>query len=322
MPKIAIIILSLDIINIINLDVLFSSSIGYGNINLVKNLFLISSFLSLLIGTVVGLAQNKIKRLLAYSTISHIGFILLALSVNTEESLESVLFYLIQYSFTNLNIFFIILAFGYILKSGKLNSNNTIPASLALAKGASQPLAVSEATQQGGNGSDISFISELKGQFKDNPILTLSLAVSLFSMAGIPPLLGFFAKAGVLYSSIQNGYYFISLVAIVVSVISAYYYLAIIKVMHFDTVPNSIQSFPASYPATFKVAAGQGASQPLAVSEATQHPRGAVQQGYRRVTNIHSFIIAILTLSILFFILKPSIILNSIHLIALNIFYY
>jgi len=281
MPKIAIIILSLDIINIINLDVLFNSSISmYGDINLVKNLFLISSFLSLLIGTVVGLAQNKIKRLLAYSTISHIGFILLALSVNTEESLESVLFYLIQYSFTNLNIFFIILAFGYILKSGKLNSNNNV------------------------NGSDISLISELKGQFKDNPILTLSLAVSLFSMAGIPPLLGFFAKAGVLYSSIQNGYYFISLVAIVVSVISAYYYLAIIKVMHFDTIPNSILSFPT------------------VGTQATPIYIGGVGAGYKRVTNIHSFIIAILTLSILLFILKPSIILNSIHLIALNIFYY
>jgi len=317
MPKIAIIILSLDIINIINLDVLFSNSIGtslsgHVDINLVKNLFLISSFLSLLIGTVVGLAQNKIKRLLAYSTISHIGFILLALSVNTEESLESVLFYLIQYSFTNLNIFFIILAFGYILKSGKLNSNNTIPNT-----GWALPSLVN-----GGNGSDISLISELKGQFKDNPILTLSLAVSLFSMAGIPPLLGFFAKAGVLYSSIQNGYYFISLVAIVVSVISAYYYLAIIKVMHFDTiptlghdhvnasgtyargtqVPNSILSFPSH---TIPSYAG-----------------GVTKEGYKRVTNTHSFIIAILTLSILLFILKPSIILNSIHLIALNIFYY
>ena len=277
MPKIAIIILSLDIINIINLDILFNSSI---NINLVKNLFLISSFLSLLIGTVVGLAQNKIKRLLAYSTISHIGFILLALSVNTEESLESILFYLIQYSFTNLNIFFIILAFGYILKSGRLNSNNTV------------------------NGSDISLISELKGQFKDNPILTLSLAVSLFSMAGIPPLLGFFAKAGVLYSSIQNGYYFISLVAIVVSVISAYYYLAIIKVMHFDTIPNNIIS----------------SSSP--VHNHVHTHVSVIGDGNRRVTNIHSFIIAILTLSILFFILKPSIILNSIHLIALNIFYF
>ena len=83
---------------------------------LIKNLLLLSSFLSLIIGTIVGLAQIKIKRLLAYSTISHVGFLLLALSINTEDSLESLLFYLIQYSFTNLNTFFILLSFGYIIK--------------------------------------------------------------------------------------------------------------------------------------------------------------------------------------------------------------
>ena len=85
--------------------------------NILKNLLLISSLLSLIIGTIVGLAQTKIKRLLAYSTISHVGFILMALSINhSEESLESLLFYLIQYSFTNLNTFFILLSFGYIIK--------------------------------------------------------------------------------------------------------------------------------------------------------------------------------------------------------------
>jgi NADH-ubiquinone oxidoreductase chain 2 len=283
MPKIAIIILTLDIINIINLDTtLYNIEYNILNINLIKNLLLISSFLSLIIGTIVGLAQTKIKRLLAYSTISHIGFILLALSVNTEESLESVLFYIIQYSFTNLNIFFIILAFGYILKN-KINNIN-----------------YKDSGEESGENIDINFISELKGQFKYNPLLTLSLAISLFSMAGIPPLLGFFAKAGVLYSSTQNGYYFISLIAIIVSVISAYYYLAIIKVMHFDDInPNN----------NFNKKSGiQGAV--------------IIQNSQGKVTNIHSFIIAILTLSILLFILKPSIILNSIHLIALNIFYF
>src|ERR1700710_1873835 len=124
MPKIAIIILASEIINTINLDIL-SSQIGAYNFNLIKNLLLISSFLSLIIGTIVGLAQTKIKRLLAYSTISHIGFLLLALSINTEESLESLLFYLVQYSFTNLNIFLIILSFGYILKRNILNNNSS-----------------------------------------------------------------------------------------------------------------------------------------------------------------------------------------------------
>jgi NADH-ubiquinone oxidoreductase chain 2 len=261
----------------INLDMLSSLSLSnvlYNqeqldtnyNINLLKNLLLISSFFSLIIGTIVGLAQTKIKRLLAYSTISHVGFLLLALSVNTEESLESLLFYLIQYSFTNLNVFFILLSFGYILKNSVINSKES--------------------------NKDIVFISELKGQFINNPLLSLSLALCLFSMAGIPPLLGFFAKAGILYSATQSGYYFISLVAIVVSVISAYYYLQIIKVMHFDNDNNN-------------------ASGLIQIKAENNY-----------ITNAHSFIISALTLSLILFILKPAILLNSIHLMALNIFYF
>jgi len=77
--------------------------------------------------------------------------------------------------------------------------------------------------------TDIKYISELKGQFWKNPLLSLSLSICLFSMAGIPPLLGFFSKQFVLYSAIQGGYYFISIIAILVSVISASYYLKIIR---------------------------------------------------------------------------------------------
>ena len=120
MPKIGILIFLLDLfiggtsyqiynnilsgvqINSFNNEIYVSSIIG-GDI--LKNLLLLSSLLSLIIGTVVGLAQSKIKRLLAYSTISHVGFILLSLAINSEQSIESFIFYLIQYSITNLNIF-------------------------------------------------------------------------------------------------------------------------------------------------------------------------------------------------------------------------
>src|SRR6202051_3633330 len=102
MPKISILILLLELQNGISLSSeinlisdLYSENIVY----VIKNLLLISSLLSLIIGTVVGLAQTKIKRLLAYSTISHIGFILLALAINTEQSTASLIFYIIQYSF-------------------------------------------------------------------------------------------------------------------------------------------------------------------------------------------------------------------------------
>ena len=183
------------------------------NNNILKTLLLISSTLSLIIGSLLGLAQIRIKRLLAYSTISHIGFILLALAVNTEQSIDSFIFYIIQYTITNLNIFLVILGLTYCL-SFKESSSFAAGANLSTE----------------GN-KDISFISEFKGLFFSNPLLSVSLAVSLFSMAGIPPLIGFFSKQLVLYSALQNGYYFISVLAIIVSVISCSYYLQIIKVL-------------------------------------------------------------------------------------------
>jgi len=150
-------------------------------------LLLISSLFSLIIGTILGLAQTRIKRLLAYSTISHIGFILLALAINTEQSIDAFIFYIIQYSITNLNIFLIILALGFILNTTGIkiysNSKNIYFFDY-----------------------DIRYLSNFKGLFFSNLILSLSLVICLFSMAGIPPLLGFFSKQFVLLSAIQSGY--------------------------------------------------------------------------------------------------------------------
>ena len=140
---------------------------------------------------------------------------LLAIAINTEQSIDSLLFYIIQYSLTNLDTFLIILALGYIINSSKLINNNFI-------------------NNNKGKELDIKFISELKGQFFSNPLLSISLTICLFSMAGIPPLLGFFSKQFVLYSSIESGHYFMSFIAIVVSVISAYYYLTIIKLLYLE----------------------------------------------------------------------------------------
>ena len=80
------------------------------------------------------------------------------------------------------------------------------------------------------------YINSLKGLFIKNPVLSLSLSICLFSFAGIPPLIGFFAKQQVLYSSNSAGYFFLSLTAIIVSVISAFYYLKIIKIL--QTINN------------------------------------------------------------------------------------
>jgi len=105
----------------------------------------------------------------------------------------------------------------------------------------------------------------------------------------IPPLIGFFGKQSVLSSAIGSGYFFMAFVAIIVSVISASYYLKIIRELHSEAIPT------------------------LNVDEKNIHSK-------LNLTNIHSFIISMLTLSILFFVLKPSIILNSTVLLSLSLF--
>lgn len=118
-------------------------------------------------------------------------------------------------------------------------------------------------------------------------MLGLSLALCLFSMAGIPPLVGFFAKYRVLYSAIENGYYFLAIVGILASVVSAAYYLRVIRVIHFDAGAVEDNDAP---------------------------------QKTRLVSSTHSFIIAVLTLFILLFIVSPSLLLNSSNLLALSLF--
>ena len=292
MPKIAIFVILFEIqthinlienINIIlELNPLNNSTLSFNNNYLwSKNLLLISSLLSLLIGTILGLAQTKIKRLLAYSTISHVGFILLALAINSEQSIEALIFYIIQYTITNLNTFLIIILFGYIIKNSF--------------KDLIQSIMVEDET---GTENDINYISELKGQFFLNPILAITLTICLFSMAGIPPLIGFFSKQFVLYSAIQNGYYFMSFIAIIVSIISASYYLKIIKILFTEEGNNSEYSDKE-----LKIIKNLNSNSEIEIS------------------STNSFIISTLTLSILLFVLKPSILLNSTTILSLSLFY-
>lgn len=176
---------------------------------------LVSSLFSLIIGTVVGLTQFRIKRLFAYSTISHVGFILLALSVNSMESIQAFIFYIMQYSLSNLNAFIILISIGFSLYYF-VNENKEYK----------------ELSDK--NNSPVQLISQIKGLFYINPILALSFAITIFSFVGIPPLIGFFAKQMVLSAALDSGYVFITLVAILTSVISAVYYLNIIKQVFFD----------------------------------------------------------------------------------------
>jgi NADH-ubiquinone oxidoreductase chain 2 len=218
--------------------------------------------------------------LLAYSTISHVGFILLALAINSEQSIEALIFYIIQYTITNLNTFLIIILFGYIIKNSY--------------KDLIQSIMVEDET---GIENDINYISELRGQFFSNPVLSITLTICLFSMAGIPPLIGFFSKQFVLYSAIQNGYYFMSIIAIIVSIISASYYLKIIKILFTEEVNTSEYSDKE-----LKIIKNLNSNSEIEIS------------------STNSFIISTLTLSILFFVLKPSIFLNSTTILSLSLF--
>ena len=179
-----------------------------------KNVLLLSSLFSLIIGSVLGLTQSRIKRLFAYSTISHVGFILLALSINSAESIQSYIFYILQYSLSNLNAFIILITIGFTFY-------------LHVSKQKESKQLIDE------NNSPVQLINQIKGYFYVNPFIAISLSITLFSFVGVPPVIGFFAKQMVLSAALDNGYVFMALVAILTSVIGAAYYLVLVKQIFF-----------------------------------------------------------------------------------------
>ena len=251
---------------------------------------LVSSLLSLIIGTVVGLTQFRIKRLFAYSTISHVGFILLALSINSIESIQAFIFYLMQYSISNLNAFIILISIGFSLYF-YINDSDEF-----------KQLADK-------NNSPIQLISQMKGYFYINPVLSLSLAVTIFSFVGIPPLIGFFAKQMVLSAALDSGYVFLALVAILTSLISAVYYLNIIKQVFFDKSEYKVN------PEVTNISLhGNIIKNNVLIKKLTFNSNSIVLSSYLTIT------ISILTLIILLFILIPQEWLNMANILALIIF--
>lgn len=236
---------------------------------------LISSLLSLIIGTILGLTQSRIKKLYAYSTISHLGFMLLAISINSVESIQSFIFYLAQYSISNLNAFILLIAMGYSLyfyNDKNINHNKLIDK----------------------NNSPIQLITQLKGYFHINSILSLSLAITLFSFAGIPPLMGFFAKQMVFSAALQEGFIFLTFIGILTSVISAVYYLFIVKTMFFEkhsyTYFNELENIKI----------------PVLVIQKNKIIKKIYFNSKFTLSSSFTIIISILTLIILLFILMPN----------------
>nr|UFJ43976.1 NADH dehydrogenase subunit 2 [Cordyceps militaris]UYL26223.1 NADH dehydrogenase subunit 2 [Cordyceps militaris]WLN31648.1 NADH dehydrogenase subunit 2 [Cordyceps militaris] len=266
--KISILILLLQLVYYTNADITMNSW---------TFILLISSLFSLIIGTVVGLTQFRIKRLLAYSTISHVGFMLLALSISSIESTQALIFYLTQYIISNLNAFIILLAIGYSLYC--YTSDN---------KEHDQLLDKTN--------SPIQLITQLKGYFFINPVLALSLTITIFSFAGIPPLVGFFGKQMVLSAALDKGLYFITLIAILTSVIGGIYYLTIIKEMFFSKSDYKINTLLVGKLQNFKLKGNVYNNNNVSIK--------SIEYNYKNIvlSSPISFTISILTLTILLFL--------------------
>ena len=250
------------------LDLVFYTSKNLLNLSW-KNNLIISSLLSFIIGSVLGLTQFRIKRLYAYSTINHIGFILLALSIQSVESIQAFFFYLIQYSISNLNAFIILILIGYFFFNYVTKDENTLSKNIdnisnklkqtkleviyendfniAKTKNIDHKDLIDFNQKNNNddneqkkeklkeiNNSPIQLISQIKGFSELNPILAISLSITLFSFIGIPPLIGFFGKQMILSAALDKGYIFMALIAILTSVISAVYYLVLIKNIFFE----------------------------------------------------------------------------------------
>jgi NADH-quinone oxidoreductase subunit N len=188
-----------------------------------NQIFMLVAILSFIVGSLGAIMQKNIKRMLAYSGISHVGFILAALVATNFESLKSLVLYSVVYSSLTIGSFaFLMLLFN---KKTSLNED--------------------------GDNDKIYNISSLSGIAKERPIVALCLSIIMFSMAGIPPMAGFFAKFYVLLSIIKQELYFLAIMAVITTVISAFYYLRIVKTMYFDKKINDDVIIKSNYGAFF-----------------------------------------------------------------------
>jgi NADH-quinone oxidoreductase subunit N len=165
------------------------------------------SVASMILGAVAAVAQTNIKRLMAYSSIGNMGYALVGLAPGTSEGIRGVLVYVAIYLFMTLGTFGCILLMR---QKGKL----------------------------------VEGIYDLAGLSRTNPPMAAALAIFMFSLAGVPPLAGFFGKFYVFYAAVQTGLIWLAVIGFVTSVVSAFYYLRIVKVMYFDEPVASFDRSP------------------------------------------------------------------------------
>jgi NADH-quinone oxidoreductase subunit N len=155
------------------------------------------SMLSMVLGALAAISQTSIKRLMAYSSIGHVGYALIGLAAGTEAGVRGLAIYMAIYLFMNLGTFAVILCMR---QKDRMVEN----------------------------------IDDLRGLSRTHPMMALAMAIFMFSMAGIPPLAGFFSKLYVFLAAIESGLYVLAVVGVLSSVVGAFYYLRIVKLMYFD----------------------------------------------------------------------------------------
>ena len=164
--------------------------------------FFMLAVLSIFVGSLGGLEQRKLKTLLAYSSVSHTGYLLLSFSTGSSEGMQMMLYYLVIYMVSGV-CFWAVYLFLRQKRQFYFNKSNKELGDLVLLR-------------------------------ESNPMLGLILAVNLFSIAGIPPIVGFLAKVGIFLVVVKSSAYFIALLAILLSVISTFYYIRLIKILYFE----------------------------------------------------------------------------------------
>jgi NADH-quinone oxidoreductase subunit N len=180
-------------------------SFSFSNfVDIWEKLLLFSALGSIIYAAFVALKQDSLKRLLAYSGIGHVGFILLPLTTNSLDGLQALFFYSLIYMMTSLPVWAVVVS----SLGGKKRSQNSI--------------------------------SLLSGLSTTSPALALVGALAFFSLAGIPPLVGFYSKVFVFFSAIKASYYFVAFVVLAISVVSTYYYISVVKTIYFEKNKNWI----------------------------------------------------------------------------------
>jgi NADH-quinone oxidoreductase subunit N len=165
------------------------------------------SIASMVLGSFAAIGQTNIKRLMAYSSIGHMGYALVGLAAGTEQGVQGVIVYIVIYMAMTLGAFAAILAMRR-------------------------------------DGAMVEEIASLSGLARTRPGMAFLFAAILFSLAGIPPLAGFFAKYYVFLAAIQAGLYALAVIGVVASVVGAYYYLRIVKIMYFDEPESAFEPLP------------------------------------------------------------------------------